>query len=175
LEAASLTSNIGGLVLYEPPISLAGSGWSAELGRSMQTLLDAGNREEALLLFFRDIVKTPSHEIAAMQAGSHWPGRIAAAHTMHRELQSIDRYVFEPFRFYALRIPVLLLLGGESPSRRHLIAEMLHQTLPCSEIKVLPGQQHSAMRTAPDLFVNEVVKFLNVHGLRALGGADRHG
>lgn len=175
LEAANLTSNIGGLVLYEPPISLAGSGWSAELGTSMQTLLDAGNREEALLLFFRDIVKTPSHEIAAMQAGLHWPGRIAAAHTIHRELQSIDHYVLEPSRFHGLRIPVLLLLGGESPSRRHLIAEMLHQTLTCSEIKILPGQQHSAMRTAPGLFVHEVVKFLNVHGLGTLSGGDHQG
>lgn len=175
LEAANLTSNIGGLVLYEPPISLAGSGWSAELDRSMQTLLDAGNREGALLLFFRDIVKTPSHEIAAMQAGLHWPERIAAAHTIHRELQSIDRYVFEPFRFHALRIPVLLLLGGESPSRRHLIAETLHQALACSAIKILPGQQHSAMRTTPDLFAHEVVKFLNVRSLRTLSGADHHG
>ena len=35
----------------------------------MQSLLNVGKREEALLLFFRDLVKTPPQEIAALQAG----------------------------------------------------------------------------------------------------------
>ncbi len=139
--------------------------WLAAAGppqcsKTMQTLLDAGKREEALLLFFRDIVKTPSQEIAALQAGPNWPARIAAAHTIHRELQSISHYVFDPERFHALKIPTLLLLGGESPPRRHRIAETLHQALPSSRIKLLAGQQHSAMRTAPALFVHEVAQFL---------------
>lgn len=160
LEAALLTSNIDKLILYEPSISLAGSAWSEECSKTMQTLLNAGKREEALLLFFRDIVKTPSQEIAALQAGPNWPGRIAAAHTIHRELQSISHYVFDPERFHALKIPTLLLLGGDSPPRRHRIAETLHQVLPSCRIKLLAGQQHSAMRTAPALFVHEVAQFL---------------
>jgi pimeloyl-ACP methyl ester carboxylesterase len=174
LEAALLTPSIGRLILYEPSVSLAGSGWSAALDAHLQALLDAGKREEALLLFFRDIVKTPLHEIAALQAGSHWPSRIAAAHTIHRELRSIARYIFTPQRFNALKIPALLLLGGESPPRRRLIAERLHQALPCSRIGILQGQQHSAMRTAPDLFVHEVVSFLNVHSGRRPDGACGH-
>ena len=105
-----------------------------------------------------------------MQAGVHWPERIAAAHTIHRELQSIEHYIFEPLRFHDLHIPALLLLGGESPSRRHLIAEKLHQALPCSEIRVLQGQGHGAMRTAPDLFTDEIARFLNVGRFRAPGG-----
>jgi pimeloyl-ACP methyl ester carboxylesterase len=161
LEAATLTQNVGGLILYEPSISLDGSGWSADLAESMQVLLRAGKQEEVLLLFFRDIVKTSSPEISALQAGLHWPGRIAAAHTIHRELQSIEHYVFEPLRFHRLHIPALLLLGGESPWRRHLIAEKLHHALPCSKIQILQGQGHGAMRTAPDLFVNEVTNFLS--------------
>ncbi|MGH8763712.1 MAG: alpha/beta fold hydrolase [Nitrosospira sp.] len=173
LEAALLTPNIGRLVLYEPSISLDGSGWSAELGARMQTLLDEGSREEALLLFFRDIVKMPSHEIVAMQAGSNWPGRIAAAHTIHRELCSINRYIFDPRRFQTFRTPTLILLGGESPPRRHLIAETLHRSLPDSQLVILQGQQHSAARTAPGLFVHEVLKFLNIDGSGALDGAVR--
>ncbi|WP_090372806.1 alpha/beta fold hydrolase [Nitrosospira sp. Nl5] len=173
LEAALLTPNIGSLILYEPSISLAGSGWSVELEENMQSLLGASNREEALLLFFRDIVKTPPHEIAAMQTGSSWPGRIAAAHTIHRELCSINQYIFDFRRFRAFQVPTLILLGGESPPRRHLVAETLHRSLPDSQLAMLQGQQHSAMRTAPDLFVHEVVKFLNIHGSDALGGTDR--
>ncbi len=161
LEAALLTANIGGLILYEPSISLADSVWSAELDATMQTLLKAGNPEEVLLLFFRDIVKAPPHEIAAMQGGPGWPGRIAAAHTIPRELESIDRYNFDPARFHALQVSTMLLLGGDSPPRRHRIAEKLHQALPFNQIKLLQGQQHSAMRTAPDLFVHAVTEFLS--------------
>ncbi|WON74114.1 alpha/beta hydrolase [Nitrosospira sp. Is2] len=164
LEAALLTSNIDSLLLYEPSISLAGSGWSPEFDTHLQALLDSGNREEALLFFFREIVKSPPHELAALQAGPSWPGRLAAAHTIHRELRSISHYTFEPNRFTALGIPALLLLGGESPHRRHLIAEMLHRSLSPSQTAVLKGQQHSAMRSAPDLFVREILTFLHLHG-----------
>jgi len=160
LEAALLTSNIGQLILYEPPLSLLGSGWSTEIDAHMEALLDAGNREEALLLFLCNIVKTPPHEITTMQSGPNWQGRVAAAHTIHRELQAIDHYVFDPRRFRAMLTPTLLLLGSESPSRRHIIAKTLNQTLPNSRIAILQEQQHGAIRAAPDLFVHEVVNAL---------------
>lgn len=160
LEAALLTPNIGQLILYEPPLSLVGSGWSSEIDAQMGALLDAGNREEALLLFLCNVIKTPPHEVASMQAGPNWQGRVAAAHTIHRELQSIDRYVFDPLRFRAMLTPTLLLLGSESHSRRHSIAKTLNQTLPNSRITILQGQQHGAIRAAPDLFVDEVVNSL---------------
>ncbi|AKH37113.1 MULTISPECIES: alpha/beta fold hydrolase [Nitrosomonas] len=160
LEAALLTPNIKGLVLYEPSISLAGSGWSAEIEASLKARLESGNLEEALLLFFNEIVKISPQELAIMQTGPHWVGRVAAAHTILRELQSVNRYTFEPQRFKSLQIPVLLLVGKNSAKRRHLTAEMLHQHLPVSQIKTLPGQQHGAMRTAPDLFVHEILEFI---------------
>lgn len=162
LESTLLTSNINKLILYEPSISLTGSGWSTELEIRLQTLLDQGNREESLLLFFRDLLKAPKQEIVALQAGSNWPIRIAAAHTILRELQSIDRYVFKPQRFHLLQNTVLLLVGGDSHSRRYATAETLQQSLSNSRMGILPGQQHSAMRTAPDLFVHEVIEFLKV-------------
>lgn len=160
LEASLLTTNINKLILYEPSISLAGSGWSAELETRLQTLLDQGDREESLLLFFRDLLKTPDHELAALRTGSSWPIRFAAAHTILRELQSIDRYTFAAQRFQALQNPVLLMVGGNSHPRRYATAEKLQQSLPDNRIGILPGQQHSAMRTAPDLFVQHVLEFL---------------
>lgn len=160
LEASLLTANINKLMLYEPSISLAGSGWSEELEGRLQYLLDQEDRDEALLLFFRDILKTPEREIVALQAKPYWPIRVAAAHTILRELQSVDRYVFAPQRFHALHIPVLLLLGGDSHARRYATAERLQQSLHNSRVGILPGQQHSAMRTAPELFVHTVIDFL---------------
>ncbi len=160
LEASLLTANINKLIVYEPSISLTGSGWSAALEVRLQALLDKGEREESLLLFFRDLLKTPDQELAALRLSPNWPVRIAAAHTILRELQSIDRYTFTPERFEILRNPVLLLIGGDSHPRRYATAEMLQQSLPDNRIGILSGQQHSAMRTAPELFVHHVLEFL---------------
>ena len=54
----------------------------------------------------------------------------------------------------------MLLLGGNSPAFLKAATEALNATLPDSRIVVMPGQQHTAMNTAPDLFVREVLTFL---------------
>lgn len=164
LEALLLTTNINKLVLYEPAISLAGSGWSATFETRLQALLEKNAREETLLLFFRDLLKTPNPELVALQAGSNWAIRLAAAHTILRELQVIDRYQFIPQQFQNLKTPVLLLVGGNSHPRRFMTAETLQQGLPDCRVGVIAGQQHSAMRTAPDLFVHHVLEFLQSAG-----------
>jgi len=125
----------------------------------MQALLDAGHSEEALLFFLADIVKIPPQELAAMQAEPQWPGRVAAAHTIPRELREIHRYTFDPLRFRTLRTPTLLLVGSESLPHRLTITETLHQALSNSQSVVLQGQHHTAIRTAPDLVVQKVVTF----------------
>jgi pimeloyl-ACP methyl ester carboxylesterase len=125
----------------------------------MHALLDEGEREQAFLLFFRDIVKMPPHEITAAQALPTWSTRVAAVHTFPRELQSLDCYAFDPGRFSRLETPTALFVGGDSPPSMRTIAETLHAALPNSQIVVLPGQQHVAVRTAPALFVRKVVKF----------------
>ena len=94
-----------------------------------------------------------------MQAGPQWPGRVAAAHTIPRELREIHRYTFDPLRFRTLRTPTLLLVGSESLPHRLTITETLHQALSNSQIVVLQGQHHTAIRTAPDLVVQKVVTF----------------
>lgn len=160
LEASLLTANIKKLILYEPSISLAGSGWSTELECCLQALLEQGNHEGSLLLFFRDMLRASEQEIADLQASPNWPARIAAAHTLLRELQGIDRYIFLPQRFSSLQNPVLLLLGEDSHTRRYITTENLKQSLPHSRIGILAGQQHSAMRTAPELFAHMVIDFL---------------
>jgi pimeloyl-ACP methyl ester carboxylesterase len=54
----------------------------------------------------------------------------------------------------------LLLVGGDSPAWLQKATQAIHQALLHSRIAILPGQQHIAMDTAPDLFVREAVSFL---------------
>jgi pimeloyl-ACP methyl ester carboxylesterase len=69
-------------------------------------------------------------------------------------------YKFEPEKFANHHIPTLLLLGGDSPPLFQQAVQALEATLSNYETVILPGQQHIAMDTAPELFVREVLTFL---------------
>ena len=69
-------------------------------------------------------------------------------------------YSFAPDRYVGLRVPTMLLLGGESPSIFREAIEALDSALPNTTVVVLPGQQHIAMDTNPDLFLREIFAFL---------------
>ena len=58
-----------------------------------------------------------------------------------------------------LSTPVLLLLGGDSPPLAGRVNAMLEKPLPNARTVVMPGQQHIAMDTAPDLLVGAVLDF----------------
>ena len=63
-----------------------------------------------------------------------------------------------------MTIPTLLLLGGDSPRFLRDGTNSLHETLPNNRIAVMPGQQHTAMNSAPELFLREVFGFLEETG-----------
>lgn len=76
-------------------------------------------------------------------------------------MRALEGYRFDAERFKRLRIPTLLLLGGDSPDLEKAATEALDKALPNSRTAVLPGQQHVAMYTAPGLFAREVLSFLS--------------
>jgi pimeloyl-ACP methyl ester carboxylesterase len=126
----------------------------------MNSYLHVGECEKALLLFLREIVGIPSNEINLLRSLPGWSSRVAVAHTIPREEASVVSYIFNPQRFSHMETPVLLLLGGDSPSFFRAAIETLKEFLSHSRIAMMPGQQHAAMETAPGLFLNEVIGFL---------------
>jgi pimeloyl-ACP methyl ester carboxylesterase len=117
---------------------------------------DGGDREGALILFMQDIEYVPFHEIELLRSAPNWPARVAAVHTVLREMRGSNDYVFEPAHFRSLTTPTLLLLEGQSPA----FLQAVHAALPKSQLHVMPGRQHTAMNTAPELFTSEVLTFL---------------
>ncbi len=161
LEASILTTAVRRLVLYEPPIHRQPSqAYPSGIIERLQRLLDEGDREGVLVTFMTELVRMPKDEIALSTSMPAWPSRVAAAHTLPRELRAHEQYRFAPERFRSMAVPTLLLLGGNSPEQVRVSTENLKGALPESRIVILPGQQHVAMETAPDLLVREVVTFL---------------
>jgi pimeloyl-ACP methyl ester carboxylesterase len=126
----------------------------------LQALLDAGDPEGMLVMFYSESVGMSSEEIEQFKSSPSWPARLAAAQTLPRELRAVDQYRFDPKRFKNLKTPTLLLLGCDSPQFAKEDTETANAALPNSEIIELPGQQHIAMYTAPDLFLRELFAFL---------------
>ena len=160
LEAAALARNLRRLVLYEPPIP-AGMPITPEgVIDRLQGLLDAGDKEGVVSTFMREVPRVPPEQLDIMRSLPAWPARVQAAATIPRELRAHDRYTFTPERFKDVRIPVLLLLGGDSPPFFRAAVERVQAAVPSARIVVLPGQRHVAIDTAPDLFSREVIDFL---------------
>jgi pimeloyl-ACP methyl ester carboxylesterase len=160
LEAALRTTHLRKLALYEPPIPTGIEIYPSEVVTRIQALLEAGDREGAVTTFLQDIARVPPHEMEILRSASSWPARVAAAHTILREMRGSNEYVFEPARFTGLATPALLLLGGDSPAFFKAAIEAVHAALPKSRVVVMPGQQHTAMNSAPELFIRALLQFL---------------
>ena len=162
LEASTRTKNVAKLVLYEPPIPSDVPIYPPGAIDRLQELLDAGDRVGVVTTFFIEVVRMPKHELDMLQSLPNWGARVAAAHTLPRELRADDVYYFDPARFAGDRVPTLLLLGGDSPPFFKAAIEKVHAALPDSKVVVMPGQQHTAINTAPALYLREVQGFLGI-------------
>ena len=157
LGAALATPNIGKLVLYEasPGISVV----PHEYLERIEELVASGEREEALVYALGLFGLTPD-EVDQLRGAPTWPVRVAAAHTVAREVRGEEAYMLDPGRFQDVAAPTLLLLGGESPDWAREGTERIRDALPDARIAVLPGEGHAALMTAPELVADEVTRFL---------------
>ncbi len=163
LGAALQTTRLRRLILYEPPVPAKGvSRPPTKSLAELQALIAAGHRDEAVVTFAREVAGASEAEIDLMRASpAAWAGRLAAIHTVLRELQvTSGDYAVDVSRLKTLTTPTLLLLGSDSAPQLHEGAATLQATLPNVKVTVLPGQQHYAMNTAPELFAAEVLRFL---------------
>jgi len=160
--AAALTVNIRRLVLYE--------GWPSPnpdqlaLPPGVETRLDAllaeGNREAVLETFFREVVRMPEAEFAVYRALPALQARIAAAHTITRESRAERAARFDPQQAANVIVPVLMLVGGDSPDFLKAGVDAVAAALPDARIVVIEGQQHIAIDLVPVVFADHVVAFL---------------
>jgi pimeloyl-ACP methyl ester carboxylesterase len=159
LEAALLTDRIRKLVLYEPPMGFLAT--PREVVQELEALLQAGKRDELLVLFMREVAGLPPDQIELMRSLPAWQARIAAADTIPREERANREYAWDPERFRGLAVPTMYLLGGDSPEPFRLAGEAIEAALPDCRVVVMPGQRHAAIDTATELFVSEVRSFLS--------------
>ncbi|WP_046471524.1 alpha/beta fold hydrolase [Allosalinactinospora lopnorensis] len=164
LGGAALATGLRRLVLYEPAGTSVDDPIPPELIGRLEALLAEDRREEVLVTFFREAVQIPEPQLDVLRSLPAWQGRVAAAHTIARELRAIESHRYDPADIAAVTVPTLVLAGGESPAGVRGICDAVAGALPHGRLAVLEGQQHVAMDTAPELFGRLVAEFLAQEG-----------
>jgi pimeloyl-ACP methyl ester carboxylesterase len=164
LGAALRTSTIRSVVCYEGAPSAPGArAYQDEDAGTLQrveALVDAGDRDEALATFMREIVGMPDDDLAAFRANPIWPRRAAADDTTIRELRAEVEPAGSLDALGAVEQPVLQILGGASSEAFSAATWALDARLRNGRVVTIAGARHAAHHTHAPEFVAAVEAFL---------------
>jgi pimeloyl-ACP methyl ester carboxylesterase len=144
------------LVLYEPPSPLA---FTPRHLAHFEVLAKARQWEMFAETFFLNGLHVPRVELDAVRRTDGWAPIVADARATLEDLRALSRFRFEREAFRDLRVPVMLQIGSESRHELYLTDD-LAEVLPDVRIRVLTGQAHEGMTTAPEQYAAAVTKFL---------------
>jgi pimeloyl-ACP methyl ester carboxylesterase len=161
LVAAGAATRLDGLprlALYEGPMGgvLADEAWTERF----EAHLAAGEADQAVREFMRDVGGYSDADIDAMVGTPAWAERLAAAPTVPRELRAERALELGSLGVGALEVPALLLVGSESPAWAQRSTEAFAAELRDAEVRRLEGHGHGAAVSGPELLAGELARFL---------------
>jgi pimeloyl-ACP methyl ester carboxylesterase len=166
--AATLTTNVRKLILYEgwpvpdPSIYALPTG----VMRHMEKLLAEDDRDGVVEALFRSVEEMSDEDMAALRRAPSWPGRVAAAHTVAREIVAETQARLDAAQAAKITGPVLLVTGEESRDPAQAEVGEVAAALPDVRLMVLAGQQHIADILDPETFAKHLLEFLHSPTLR---------
>jgi pimeloyl-ACP methyl ester carboxylesterase len=162
LGAARLTDDIRRVVCYEGAPTPPGARYGdAAVLDELRALDDADDPAAVLSTFMTRVVGMDDAGLAAYRADPVWPLRVAAAHTIVRELESESASPEAGLEALGqVRQPVLQVLGGDSRPEFGEATRALDDRLVDGRIVVIAGARHAAHHTHPEAFVRAVTSFL---------------
>lgn len=162
LGAALLTDAIRRVVSYEGAPAPPDKGYGdADILADLEALDAAGRPDDLLATFMERVVGMDDAALARYRADPVWPLRVAAAHTIPRELAAEGRSAAAGLESLgAIRQPVLQLLGGESRPEFGAATRALDARLADGRIVTITGAKHAAHHTHPVELARAVAEFL---------------
>jgi pimeloyl-ACP methyl ester carboxylesterase len=149
------------LVLYEPVLpAVREPKVPGDLPARILEHVADGDPDAAMEAFLRGGMWLSEADIARARGSERWRDQLRYVHTAAYDVQIARTYELEPERLAQLRMPVLLLVGSESPAWMKLGVERFAEALPDARAETLEGQAHTAMFSAPDLLGRAVRRFL---------------
>jgi pimeloyl-ACP methyl ester carboxylesterase len=158
LGAAGLGAPLRRLALYEPPGPQAAP---PEWREKMTAMVEAGKPGRAMMSFLTEIIGLTGEQVDALRSAPlGYDIMPIVSATLPREalaLASVDLTALAG----AVAVPVLLILGDASPPWAGEITRELTAALPESTVIVLPGQDHLAVDSAPELLARALTEFFS--------------
>ncbi len=162
LGASLLTRAIRRLVVYEgAPVPPGMTYRPPGLVDAVRAALARGDNDAALSTFLAGIVGMSAAGLEAYRRDPVWPARVAAAHTILREIEAEATEPASIAAFAAVQAPVLLILGSISRSPFRIGTDALAAQLADARIDVIEGAAHAAHHTHAPEFVTLVERFLD--------------
>lgn len=160
VEAAARTA-VDRLVLYEGGPKPAGLRLIPdEIIAQLEDWIQAERREEAVEMFMLNAAGVTPEELEVLRKQSSWPARVAAAHTIPRELRALNDYEADMEHIRAINTPVTLVVGEDSEPRRRELFENFSSLFKKVRVAILRGQRHAAHQTAPEVLADTLREFL---------------
>jgi pimeloyl-ACP methyl ester carboxylesterase len=161
LEAAVEAPQIARMLVYEPAFAPEGDPVFPHAALAeVITALERGDRETAVLMFYKHALALDDQAIAQVRASPLWQLRLEAADTLGREATAANAYELRSDRLARIAAPVRFLLGTDTAPALQRSTRAAHEALPGSELVELPGEAHNAMDTHPEAFVAQVDDWL---------------
>jgi pimeloyl-ACP methyl ester carboxylesterase len=133
----------------------------ADLAGRLRAQLERGDPEAALETFMREVVGMDDAGVARFQADPVWSLRVAAAHTIPRELDAERSAAASLEALGGVSVPVLQVLGTASVRAFHEATAALDARLAHGSVVRIEGAAHAAHHTNPDAFFAAVETFLD--------------
>jgi len=155
------TRNLASLTLYEPPIMQDGE-IPKEVIAAIDSLVATGERDTAVDLMMEQIVGLPAEALGQLRADpAAWQPMVDSVHTLPRELRSVDVFRFDAARYRNVTVPTVLLRGAQSPPSLHVGVELVHDAIAGARVVTMPGVDHEAVTTGPDVLIAALTEALN--------------
>lgn len=162
LGASLRTGSIRRVVAYESAPLPAGTSYRPDgLLEGVRSALERGDPDAALSGFLAGVVGLSEADLARYRAEPVWPARVAAAHTILRELQAETTPAAGLEALGDVSVPVLLIVGGASRSPFGIGTQALAQRLADPSVAVIDGAAHAAHHTHVAEFAAAVEGFLD--------------
>jgi pimeloyl-ACP methyl ester carboxylesterase len=162
LGAALLTTAVRRIVSYEgaptPPDETYGD--EAAIA-DLEALDAAGEHDRLFATFMTRIVGMSPDELARYREDPVWPLRVAAAHTIPRELRAESTDPGAGLDALGrVRQPVLQLLGSASLPEFAIATHALDERLADGRIAVIDGAAHAGHHTHPEAVIEAITAFV---------------
>ncbi|TMT86658.1 alpha/beta hydrolase [Haloterrigena sp. H1] len=164
IEAAT-DAAVGAVVAYEPAILLEDYRGDADLADRMQTLIEAGNRREAVKRYIEQVLHPNGIDDldAWLAEWPVWPACVDLAEEVVRMNRAVEQYQLPTSLDVAA--PVLVLTGTDGPEFLRESARATHDALPNSRLVEFDGVSHSGPGEAPSVISTAVESFLRANGI----------